>query len=100
MESKYMYYIVETHVNVETGEYNGEIHNLDEYLPSLFNSYEEAKARIEKRLVPHSIELRKESGFFAGFERKYVGGKETWWVLSTRYFHTVYRIRKAKVASE
>ena len=29
MESKYMYYIVETHVNVETGEYNGEIHNLD-----------------------------------------------------------------------
>ena len=94
MERKYMYYIVETHVNVETGERNGEIHLLDEYLPSLFDSYEEAKARIEKRLVPHSIE------FFAGEERKYVDGTETWWVLSNRYFHTVYRIRKARVASE
>lgn len=100
MESKYMYYIVENHVNVETGAYRGDILHLDEYLPSLFESYEKARAYIEKRLVPHSTELRKQSGFFAGSERKYVDGKETWWVLSNRYYHTVYRIRKAKVASE
>ena len=100
MERKYMYYIVENHVNVETGAKSGDILHLDEYFPSLFESYEKARAYIENRLVPHSTELRKQSGFFAGSERRYVDGTETWWVLSRKYFHAVYSIRKAKVASE
>ena len=99
-KDKHMYYIVEHHVKVETNEAGGDIIHLDEYFPSLFESYDKAKAYIEKRLVPHSTELRKQSGFFVGTERRYVGRTETWWVLSNEYFHTVYSIRKAKVASE
>lgn len=99
-KDKYMWYIVENNVNVETNVDTGDILHLDEYFPSLFESYDKAKAYIEKRLMPHSTELRKQSGFFAGAERRYVDNTETWWILSNQYFHTVYSIRKAKVASE
>lgn len=51
-KNKYMYYIVERHVDVKTNESRGDILHLDEFFPSLYESYDEAKAYIEQRLVP------------------------------------------------
>lgn len=99
-KDKYMYYVVEYHVDVKTNKAGSAIHHLDEFFPSLFGSYEAAKAYIEKRLVPHSIELRRESGYYVDDDRIYVDGTETWRVFSNEYYHVFYEIRKAKVAPE